>query len=66
MPCCRSSGLPPSPWVLPLTLLVLFGVLLVVLSYREVVSVYTRAGGSYGWPGRTSARVSPRWPRSRC
>jgi len=27
--------------------LVLFGVLLVVLSYREVVSVYTRAGGSY-------------------
>jgi amino acid transporter len=33
--------------VLPLTLLVLFGVLLVVLSYREVVSVYTRAGGSY-------------------
>jgi hypothetical protein len=25
----------------------LFGVLLVVLSYREVVSVYTRAGGSY-------------------
>jgi amino acid transporter len=33
--------------VLPMTLLVLFGVLLVVLSYREVVSVYTRAGGSY-------------------
>jgi amino acid transporter len=32
--------------VLPLTLVVLFGVLLVVLSYREVVSVYTRAGGS--------------------
>jgi amino acid transporter len=33
--------------VLPMTLLVLFGVVLVVLSYREVVSVYTRAGGSY-------------------
>ena len=33
--------------VLPMTLLVLFGVFLVVLSYREVVSVYTRAGGSY-------------------
>ena len=33
--------------MLPLTLIVLFGVLLVVLSYREVVSVYTRAGGSY-------------------
>ena len=28
----------------PAALLVLFGVLLVVLSYREVVSVYTRAG----------------------
>jgi amino acid transporter len=33
--------------VLPMTLLVLLGVFLVVLSYREVVSVYTRAGGSY-------------------
>jgi amino acid transporter len=33
--------------VLPMTLLVLAGVVLVVLSYREVVSVYTRAGGSY-------------------
>src|SRR6202012_3604077 len=31
----------------PITLLILFGVVLVVLSYREVVSVYTRAGGSY-------------------
>ena len=29
-----------------MTLLVLFGVVLVVLSYREVVSVYTKAGGS--------------------
>jgi amino acid transporter len=33
--------------VLPLTLVILAGVALVVLSYREVVSVYTRAGGSY-------------------
>ena len=40
-------GLAAFNLVLPLTLLVLFGVLLVVLSYREVVSVYTRAGGSY-------------------
>jgi amino acid transporter len=40
-------GLAAFALVLPLTLLVLFGVLLVVLSYREVVSVYTRAGGSY-------------------
>jgi len=40
-------GLAAFTLVLPLTLLVLFGVMLVVLSYREVVSVYTRAGGSY-------------------
>jgi amino acid transporter len=40
-------GLAAFSLVLPLTLLVLVGVLLVVLSYREVVSVYTRAGGSY-------------------
>ncbi len=33
--------------LLPMTLVVLFGILLVVLLYREVVSVYTRAGGSY-------------------
>jgi len=40
-------GLAAFTLVLPMTLLVLFGVALVVLSYREVVSVYTRAGGSY-------------------
>src|ERR1700744_5884080 len=40
-------GLAAFTLVLPVTLVVLFGVLLVVLSYREVVSVYTRAGGSY-------------------
>ncbi|HEX9623317.1 MAG TPA: amino acid permease [Streptosporangiaceae bacterium] len=33
--------------ILPLTLVVLFVMTLVVLSYREVVKVYTRAGGSY-------------------
>ena len=33
--------------ILPMTLVVLAGIALVVLSYREVVSVYTRAGGSY-------------------
>ncbi len=33
--------------VLPMTLVILLGIALVVLSYREVVSVYTRAGGSY-------------------
>ncbi len=33
--------------VLPMTAVVLFGIALVVLLYREVVSVYSRAGGSY-------------------
>ena len=33
--------------ILPMTGVVLFVMLLVVLSYREVVMVYTRAGGSY-------------------
>src|SRR5215470_4301417 len=33
--------------ILPMTGVVLLGILLVVLLYREVVSVYTRAGGSY-------------------
>jgi amino acid transporter len=33
--------------ILPLTGVVLFVMILVVLSYREVVMVYTRAGGSY-------------------
>ena len=40
-------GLAAFTLVLPMTLLVLFGVMLVVLSYRQVVSVYTKAGGSY-------------------
>jgi amino acid transporter len=40
-------GLAAFALVLPMTLVVLAGVALVVLSYREVVSVYTRAGGSY-------------------
>src|SRR5450755_4490479 len=33
--------------ILPLTGVVLFVMVLVVLAYREVVTVYTRAGGSY-------------------
>ncbi|MGH3210504.1 MAG: APC family permease, partial [Trebonia sp.] len=33
--------------IVPMTLVILAGVMLVVLSYREVVSVYTKAGGSY-------------------
>jgi amino acid transporter len=40
-------GLAAFTLLLPMTGLILLGVALVVLSYREVVSVYTRAGGSY-------------------
>ena len=40
-------GLTAFTLILPMTLVVLAGIALVVLSYREVVSVYTRAGGSY-------------------
>jgi len=40
-------GLAAFALVLPMTLVILAGVALVVLSYREVVTVYTRAGGSY-------------------
>ena len=39
-------GLAAFTLILPMTLVVLAGIALVVLSYREVVSVYTRAGGS--------------------
>ncbi len=40
-------GLTAFTLLLPMTGVVLLGIALVVLSYREVVSVYTRAGGSY-------------------
>jgi amino acid transporter len=40
-------GLAAFAVLIPLTGVILFVMLLVVLSYREVVSVYTRAGGSY-------------------
>jgi amino acid transporter len=40
-------GLAAFSLILPMTGLVLAGIVLVVLSYREVVTVYTRAGGSY-------------------
>src|SRR5262249_62423402 len=40
-------GLAAFNLIIPMTLVVLFGIVIVVLSYREVVSVYTRAGGSY-------------------
>ncbi len=40
-------GLAAFAVILPMTGLILFVMTLVVLSYREVVMVYTRAGGSY-------------------
>src|ERR1700757_1694093 len=40
-------GLAAFPLILPLTLVILFVMTLVVLSYREVVMVYVRPGGSY-------------------
>ncbi|HWG63747.1 MAG TPA: amino acid permease [Streptosporangiaceae bacterium] len=40
-------GLTAFTILLPMTGVILLGIALVVLSYREVVSVYTRAGGSY-------------------
>jgi amino acid transporter len=40
-------GLAAFSLLLPITGVVLFVLVLVVLSYREVVSVYTRTGGSY-------------------
>jgi amino acid transporter len=43
----QAFGLACFALILPLTGVVLFVMILVVLSYREVVMVYTRAGGSY-------------------
>jgi amino acid transporter len=40
-------GLTAFTLLLPMTGVILAGIVLVVLSYREVVKVYTRAGGSY-------------------
>ena len=40
-------GLAAFTLLLPMTGVILLGIGLVVLSYREVVTVYTRAGGSY-------------------
>jgi amino acid transporter len=40
-------GLAAFTLLLPMTGVILLGIAFVVLSYREVVSVYTRAGGSY-------------------
>ena len=59
-------GLAAFAVLIPLTGVILFVMLLVVLSYREVVTVYTRAGAATWWPGRISGRGSRRSPQSRC
>jgi amino acid transporter len=41
------AGLAAFTLILPMTLVILFVMMLVVLSYREVVMVYIRPGGSY-------------------
>jgi amino acid transporter len=41
------AGLAAFTLILPLTLVILFVMILVVLSYREIVMVYIRPGGSY-------------------
>jgi amino acid transporter len=41
------AGVAAFTLIVPMTAVILAGVALVVLSYREVVTVYTKAGGSY-------------------
>src|SRR5580692_5350420 len=41
------AGLAAFTLILPMTLVILFVMVLVVLSYREIVMVYIRPGGSY-------------------
>ena len=52
--------------LMPMTAVILFVMLLVVLLYREVVVVYTRPAGPTWWPGTTSGRGSRRSPPWRC
>ena len=63
-PSCTTPpffGLASFTLLMPLTGVILLGILLVVLSYREVVMVNTRVGRLLrGGPGRISARGSPR------
>ncbi len=55
-------GLAAFALLIPITLTILLVLFFVTLSYRQVVMVYTRAGGSY-----VVARENfgPTWPRSR-
>jgi hypothetical protein len=59
-------GLAAFTVLMPITGVVLLVLVLVVLSYREVVMVYTRTGGSYVVAGTTSGPGWPRSPRSPC
>ena len=52
--------------LMPMTAVILFVMLLVVLLYREVVMVYTRQAGPTWSPGTTSGRGSRRSPPWRC
>jgi hypothetical protein len=58
-------GLAAFTLLLPMTGIVLLGIVLVVLSYREVVTVYTRAGGWYVVARENFDRASLRWRRWR-
>ena len=46
-PLITSSGWPPSPWSVPITIAVIVVLFFVTLSYLEVMKVYTKAGGAY-------------------
>jgi hypothetical protein len=59
-------GLAAFSLVLPMTLLILFGVVLVCCPTARWCRCTPRRAARTWWPGRTSARGSPRWPRSRC
>src|SRR5262252_8971479 len=60
------AGMAAFTLILPMTLAILLVLTLVVLSYREIVMVYIRPGGSYVVAGKTSGRASRRSARWRC
>lgn len=49
-----AAGMAAFLLLLPLIGVILLILVLVTASYRQVVMAYTRAGGSYLWPGKTS------------
>ena len=52
--------------LLPMTAVVIIVLVIMTFSYREVVSIYSRAGGSYVVARRTSVRGSHRSRRWHC